>query len=278
MNKPAQKEPSMDEILSSIRQIIADDDAQAVSAPKSAPESAEARSQAAEAVNVNDAMNVNPAGPEDPAGVAAPAQGAMAESQPQEDAQPEEAQPAEPLALSPEQIVHDEVAAATGTDWAAAEPEEPAMGSFELDEETAVEDAGSDEPLVDPDDLTFEGASEDDEPAEPHAAEEEAAGPDASGATTGAGSEGGTTEGAPMPDPDLSADMAEELLEPATTAAVQHTFSRLNEMQLANRGPTLDEMVRDMLRPMLKEWLDENLPSVVERMVEREISRISRGN
>src|SRR5262245_13762520 len=33
MNKPATKEPSMDEILSSIRQIIADDDAAAATPP-----------------------------------------------------------------------------------------------------------------------------------------------------------------------------------------------------------------------------------------------------
>ena len=33
MNKPAPKEPSMDEILSSIRQIIADDDASAAPPP-----------------------------------------------------------------------------------------------------------------------------------------------------------------------------------------------------------------------------------------------------
>ena len=37
MNKPATKEPSMDEILSSIRQIIADDDAAAAPAPALRP-------------------------------------------------------------------------------------------------------------------------------------------------------------------------------------------------------------------------------------------------
>ena len=37
MNKPAPKEPSMDEILSSIRQIIADDDASAVRKPPTPP-------------------------------------------------------------------------------------------------------------------------------------------------------------------------------------------------------------------------------------------------
>ena len=80
-----------------------------------------------------------------------------------------------------------------------------------------------------------------------------------------------------MPDPTLSSDIAEELLEPTTNAAVRANFSRLSNLGLGNHGLTIEAMMRDMLRPMLKEWLDENLPSVVERMVEKEIARISRG-
>jgi cell pole-organizing protein PopZ len=80
-----------------------------------------------------------------------------------------------------------------------------------------------------------------------------------------------------MPDPTLSSDMAEELLAPATNAAIQGTMGKLSALTAVGTGQTLDGMMRDMLRPMLKEWLDENLPAVVERVVEREISRISRG-
>ena len=81
-----------------------------------------------------------------------------------------------------------------------------------------------------------------------------------------------------MPDPTLSSDMAEQLLEPATDAAVQHTFVAARQhVAVGMPGVTIEDMMRDMLRPMLKEWLDENLPSVVERMVEKEIARISRG-
>jgi cell pole-organizing protein PopZ len=82
---------------------------------------------------------------------------------------------------------------------------------------------------------------------------------------------------APMPDPTLSSDMAEQLLDTTTQSAVKSTFSRLNGLSMVGTGVTLEAMMRDMLRPMLKEWLDENLPAVVERMVEKEISRISRG-
>ena len=80
-----------------------------------------------------------------------------------------------------------------------------------------------------------------------------------------------------MPDPHLSRDIAEELLEPATDAAVRANLSKLSKLGIGNPGLTIEAMMREMLRPMLKEWLDENLPAVVERMVEMEIARISRG-
>ena len=84
-------------------------------------------------------------------------------------------------------------------------------------------------------------------------------------------------QASPMPDPTLSRDIAEELLEPATNAAVRANLSKLSKLGIGNPGLTIEAMMRDMLRPMLKEWLDENLPTVVERMVEKEIARISRG-
>ncbi len=39
---------------------------------------------------------------------------------------------------------------------------------------------------------------------------------------------------------------------------------------------TLEGLVREMLKPMLKEWLDVNLPRIVEAKVEEEVQRISR--
>ena len=85
-------------------------------------------------------------------------------------------------------------------------------------------------------------------------------------------------EVAPMPDPTLSSDLANQLLEPATQAAVRSSMTKLNNLGLGNAGATIESLMRDMLRPMLKEWLDENLPSVVERMVEKEIARVARGD
>lgn len=41
-------------------------------------------------------------------------------------------------------------------------------------------------------------------------------------------------------------------------------------------GRALEDMVAEMLRPMLKQWLDANLPSVVERLVQQEIQKMTR--
>ena len=86
-------------------------------------------------------------------------------------------------------------------------------------------------------------------------------------------------QAAPMPDPTLSEDLAEQLLAPATEAAAQGAMARLGALASSSGigGMTVEGMIRDMLKPMLKDWLDENLPALVERMVEKEIARISRG-
>lgn len=239
MNKPAPKEPSMDEILSSIRQIIADDDAAA------AP-----RRQAFQPTVAS-----NNSAPQPAPGFAAPAAA-------EDDA---------PLALSAEQIV-----------------EEPAAEAVSFEPVTEETEAAS--PLVDPDDVAFapEAAAgeaeeieafaaivEDDEPAAlPETAIEA---PEPMIAESQPATRRSVAETAPMPDPTLSADLAERLLEPTTDAAVRHTFSRITHMPIGNEGLTIEALMRDMLRPMLKEWLDENLPTVVERMVEKEIARVSRG-
>ncbi len=42
------------------------------------------------------------------------------------------------------------------------------------------------------------------------------------------------------------------------------------------RGRPVEELVMEQLKPMLREWLDENLPTIVERIVEREVRYLSR--
>ncbi len=71
--------------------------------------------------------------------------------------------------------------------------------------------------------------------------------------------------------------------EPATmlsaeaNATVASAFQALSaSVQLAS-AESIDRHVREMLRPMLKQWLDDNLPVMVERMVRAEIERVARG-
>jgi cell pole-organizing protein PopZ len=273
MNKPAPKEPSMDEILSSIRQIIADDDATVAPRKPVTPTPTPISSRPAPII---------PPSSLPPARVVeAAAEKPLTWDMAPETTEPEDEIEDAPLALSAAQIIDDA---------AVDEPEpEVSFKGFEVD---ADEDEG--EPmagatLVYPDDIAFDPERDmSPEPAfepMPEPEPERMALPRAEPMTrplappsfVASRPKPTPAQTAPMPDPMLSTDIASQLIEPATDAAVRHTFSKLNNIGFANQGLTIDAMVRDMLRPLLKEWLDENLPSVVERMVEKEIARISRG-
>ena len=71
--------------------------------------------------------------------------------------------------------------------------------------------------------------------------------------------------------------MENPLMSNTTSAAVDTAFSTLAHTVLTHNARTLDDLVKDMLRPMLKSWLDDNLPGLVERLVRAEIERVSRG-
>ena len=74
-----------------------------------------------------------------------------------------------------------------------------------------------------------------------------------------------------------AAETESPLMSNSTGAAVDAAFASLAHTVLANNARTLDDLVKDMLRPMLKSWLDDNLPGLVERLVRAEIERVSRG-
>lgn len=239
MNKPAPKEPSMDEILSSIRQIIADDDAAGV--------------------------------PRRPTMQAAPPPMQATPARPLDRDLSDMLDDVEPLALTPAQIVNE-----NDTDD---------VGGFSFDSilaDTAIEEpaAVASAQLVDPEDISFAAEEvEDDLPSfDPPPMRVQAPEPVREPVRPAPRPQPSIAQAAPMPDPTLSSDIADQLLEPATQAAVRSSITRLNGLGLGNSGATIESLMRDMLRPMLKEWLDENLPSVVERMVEKEIGRISRGD
>jgi hypothetical protein len=67
------------------------------------------------------------------------------------------------------------------------------------------------------------------------------------------------------------------LLSSTASAAVDSAFNSLAHTVLVQNARTLEDLVREMLRPMLKAWLDDNLPGLVDRIVRAEIERVARG-
>lgn len=61
----------------------------------------------------------------------------------------------------------------------------------------------------------------------------------------------------------------------SATAAANAMSKLLGRMDLGGEN-TVEGLVRQMLKPMLKEWLDANLARIVEAKVEEEVQRISR--
>ena len=58
---------------------------------------------------------------------------------------------------------------------------------------------------------------------------------------------------------------------------VAAAFGELSDAFAASRKKSFDEMAEEMMRPMLQDWLDNNLPLLVERLVREEIERVARG-
>lgn len=326
MNQPASKEPSMDEILSSIRQIIADDDP----ADSAVPNKQQA-APAPEPVSPDEAAVSEDLSAElsaQPSPTAADQMVAEIPEAPIEDAAVSDMdaplalsvdqmlEPANP-ALGPEALVAEPVPGeATETESFAAAPSdnsevdevlpEPVVGQVsETPLETVESDAtdleeslmraapdptefseefdtnlSDDVEMVVPDDIAFVGDDEDDisgvETSLDDAVEQvDLADLDAA-AEVDAQPEPTAVESA-LPDPTLTEDMTEQLLEPTTQAAASSAFSQLDALALSSDGRTVEDLIRELLRPMLKGWLDENLPGVVEKLVQREIERVSRG-
>ncbi|KQU99784.1 hypothetical protein ASD99_23790 [Mesorhizobium sp. Root695] len=62
-----------------------------------------------------------------------------------------------------------------------------------------------------------------------------------------------------------------------TGRQVAAAFGELSDAFASRSKKTFDEMAEEMLRPMLQDWLDNNLPTLVERLVREEIERVARG-
>ncbi|AYD01541.1 DUF2497 domain-containing protein [Neorhizobium sp. NCHU2750] len=96
----------------------------------------------------------------------------------------------------------------------------------------------------------------------------------------------------PVAEPTVSADLSSApvsapaitsmsamagLLSEAAGAQVAKSFGELAEVFDGLERRSVEDMAQEMLRPMLQEWLDDNLPTLVERLVREEIERVARG-
>jgi uncharacterized protein len=233
----------MEEILASIRRIIADDEAKPPPAEK-----------AAGPVAVPE-----PPKPEKPA--PPPAKPAMADIPPSKIAPaPVKAAPPPPAPPPPAPAAsnnQDDIdALLSGLDEATSpeeiRPPQPEAEVFELTDEMAVPSVAPPQPSfqrVEPqDDIEF---------------------------TESAASRAINRQ--PAYDPPSFEAPSQPILSQSTVSAVESAFNTLAHTVLSNNARTLEDLVKEMLRPMLKSWLDDNLPGLVERIVKAEIERVSRG-
>ncbi|MHC2462390.1 PopZ family protein [Bradyrhizobium embrapense] len=243
MTQPAKvQEPSMEEILASIRRIIADDEAKPAAAEKPA-------SAAAPPPKVEPPPAAKPAMKSPPP--AAPPAAKAAASAPK-------SPPPAPAPASNSQDDIDSLLASLDEATPAADirpSPQPEADVFELTDDMALPEPAATPSFrkVEPqDDVVFtEARTRAPEPMREPARERE---PPA-------------IETAPM----------QQIISGTTMRAVESAFNSLANTVLSNNARTLEDLVKEMLRPMLKSWLDDNLPGLVERIVKAEIERVSRG-
>jgi uncharacterized protein len=264
MTQPAKvQEPSMEEILASIRRIIADDEAKPPAGGEKPPSAAApakpekpaappppAKAAAMPAATAPAANDVPPP--------AVPAARPAAGKAPPPPARPAPPPPEPAPAVSNSQDDIDELL--NGLDEATT-PEEirpplPDGEVFELTDEMVLPEALQPQPSfqkVDPpDDLEFTEVAAA-KPVRRRPAFE------------------------PPPLESSPAAPPPQILSRSTVSAVESAFNTLANTVLSNNARTLEDLVKEMLRPMLKSWLDDNLPGLVERIVKAEIERVSRG-
>jgi len=68
--------------------------------------------------------------------------------------------------------------------------------------------------------------------------------------------------------------LVDRVAETATVGAMAKLAENI-AISRTSEGVTLEDVVADLLRPMLKDWLDENLPTLIERLVSQELERLA---
>ena len=234
------QEPTMDDILASIRRIIAEDN------EKEAPPS----SQDAGAQNV---------GAQDTAvqeqGTDQPAEAVASQPAPQVQSKPAQQPPASVQAAAPPR-----------TAQLAAQPSaaQPTGGGQAFVMERQAEEDEDGEVLVLNNLLENAKAAARPMPKRPN--------------STNPGARQGK-QGLPgAPNGKLSRQEEERLLSATTESLGTAAFATLERaVRMGRAGETLEDVVRNLLRPMLRGWIDQNLPGLVERMVQSEIQKIVSG-
>lgn len=79
-------------------------------------------------------------------------------------------------------------------------------------------------------------------------------------------------------DDGVAPDQGGQLVSLHTGEKVAAAFGELSAAIAAGQTRSFDEIAEGMLKPMLTQWLDDNLPTLVERLVREEIERVSRGS
>jgi len=233
-------EPSMEEILASIRRIIADDDALPAARrekEKRPPESPQ--------------REESPRGEEAPP---APAPVARA---------PIAARPAAPAPVAAAPAPVPAVEPAKPADFwlrPSAAPEAPALESADQSrwsEDTAEEvvvDENLDEPVAAAEEVYAQDIGDElaEEPVTASLVEQSPAEP--------------ANDCEPVP-----------LVSTDAAMSIGAHFQALAASIVISEADLIQRYAQDMLRPMLKQWLDDNLPHLVERLVRAEIERVARG-
>ena len=252
-DQEAQQEPSMEEILASIRRIISEDGDEETSA---APDEAAAEVDAPEAL-------------------AEPVPEPEVAEVPEEEEVLELTDEEEVLELTDE-VQDDGTVVNLNTGEEVPEDDAPdevvEEHQAEDEEEIELEMVDSDEPTEQPEENIAEPEADPEPEPEPDFEPEPEAEPEP------------VAVAEPEPVDALAAEAADRLVSenPAMNsvaslsalAAAVDTHRRAVDPSIGPR--TIEDLVKDVMRPMIREWLDDNLPSLVERMVGREIERLTR--
>lgn len=277
MSEPeAQNEPTMEEILASIRRIISEDESEEGKPAEAEAETAPAPAAATPEKPVEAAPAAPPPAADPSSGGAdnildltkmVAEDGSIVDLAAQEEADlvgpaEEAVAAAEPVGEAEPEMDSDAAAEETAAAPEEEEPAEELLKSAEAAEGAEAEAA--EEAPAEQADAGFEEPSE--EPAQEITAEE-------APQEAGLGQELAPAEG------------GNEYVSAETATAATASLAAVTKAAMANRqgdaiaiggGRTLEELVRESLAPELKTWLDENLPDLVERIVREEIRKMVR--